>query len=246
MSEIICGKNAVIQSIKSGMNINRVLIAENIDENFVAAVLRLCREHQIPVRRLSKNKLSQIAGSDHRGIAAEMAAAVYADIEDMLAAAQENNQQPLILLLDGVEDPHNLGAIIRSAYCLGAHGLIIPSRRSASVNQTVLKTSAGAAAHLPIARVGNLNQALDKLQKAGLWAAAVDMDGESLWHSDLGGPLLLVLGSEGSGLSPLLKKNCDLTVAIPMADNQVGSLNVSNAAAVMLAEIARQRAGAIK
>lgn len=241
MTEIISGKNAVLQAIKAGMNINRVLVQENIDEHFAGAVLRLCREQKIPVRRLPKNKLSQIAGDDHRGIAAEIAPAEYAEIEDILAIAYAAKQDPLIVLLDGVEDPHNLGAIIRSAYCLGAHGLIIGSRRSASVNETVMKTSAGAAARLPIARVGNLNQAIDKLQKAGCWAACVDMDGTALWESSLSGPLLLVLGGEGSGVSQLVKKNCDLNISIPMAKSAIGSLNVSNAAAIVLCEAMRQR-----
>ncbi len=239
--EIISGKNAVLQAIKSGMTINRVLVADNIDQNFAGAVLRLCREQQIPVRRLPKNKLAQIAGEDNRGIAAEVASAAYLDIEDLLGAAHSQNEPPLLVLLDGVEDPHNLGAIIRSAYCLGAHGVVISSHRSASVNETVMKTSAGAAARLPVARVTNLNQALEKLKKAGCWVAAVDMDGENLWQSNLSGPLVLVLGGEGNGVSPLVKKNCDLSVAIPMAKNEIGSLNVSNAAAIMLCEVARQR-----
>ncbi len=243
MSEIISGKNAVLEAIKSGMTINRVMVAEHIDEHFAGAVLRLCRERQIPVRRLPRQKLNQLAGPDNRGIAAEIASASYAEVEDILEAAASQGEPPLIVMLDGIEDPHNLGAIIRSAYCLGAHGVVIGSRRSAQVNQTVMKTSAGAAACLPVARVANLNQTLERLQKAGCWAAACDMDGASLWESDLSGPLVLVMGSEGSGISPLLKKHCDLVVSIPMAVNQVGSLNVSNAAAIVLAEAAHQRRG---
>ena len=243
MGEIISGKNAVLEAIKSGMTINKVMIAEHIDEHFAGAVLRLCRENHIPVRRLPRNKLNQLAGDDNRGVAAEAAAATYVELSDIIEAAAAKGEPLLVVLLDGVEDPHNLGAIIRSAYCLGAHGLVISSRRSAQLNQTVMKTSSGAAAFLPVARVANLNQALATLQEAGCWAVACDMDGQSLWHSDLTGPVALVLGNEGAGISPLLKKHCDFVVSIPMSANEVGSLNVSNAAAVMLCEVARQRQG---
>ncbi len=243
MSEIISGKNAVLEAIKSGMTINKVMIAEHIDEHFAGGVLRLCRENHIPIRRLPRQKLNQIAGADNRGIAAEAASASYAELSDILEAAAAKGEPPFIVLLDGIEDPHNLGAIIRSAYCLGAHGVVIGTRRAAQLNQTVMKTSAGAAAFLPVARVANLNQALEALQKAGCWAVACDMDGESLWSSNLSGPIVLVLGSEGNGIAPLLKKHCDLVVSIPMAPNEIGSLNVSNAAAVMLCEVAHQRMG---
>lgn len=241
MTEIISGKNAVIEAIKAGMTINKVLVADKIDERFAGAVLALCREHHIPVKRLPRNKLSQLAGEDNRGIAAEIAATKYAEISDILQAAQNQGEPPFIILLDGVEDPHNLGAIIRSAYCLGVHGLVIGNRRAAQINQTVMKTSAGAAARLPVARVTNLNLALDELKKAGCWAAAVDMDGASLWKSNLTGSLVLVLGGEGTGVAPLLKRNCDFTVSIPMSRIEIGSLNVSNATAIMLSEAVRQR-----
>jgi len=241
MGQIISGKNAVIEAIKAGMTINRVLIADNIDANFVGSVLRLCRESNIPVRRLPKNKLSQLAGEDHRGIAAEIASAEYVEVADLLNIAAQQGEPPLLVLLDGVEDPHNLGAIIRSAYCLGAHGVIIGNRRSAQVNQTVMKTSAGAAARLPVARVTNLNQTLDELKKAGCWVAAVDMGGQSLWQSDLTGPLVLVFGGEGTGISTLVKRNCDLFLSIPMQRSEIGSLNVSNAAAIILSEVLHQR-----
>jgi 23S rRNA (guanosine2251-2'-O)-methyltransferase len=241
MNQIISGKNAVIEAIKAGITINRVLIADNIDAHFVGSVLRLCREYNVPVRRLPKHKLSQLAGEDHRGIAAEIASATYAEVSDLLDAAAKQDEPPLLILLDGVEDPHNLGAIIRSAYCLGAHGVIIGNRRSAQLTQTVMKTSAGAAARLPVARVTNLNQTLTELKEAGCWIAAVDMDGQNLWKSDLSGPLVLVLGGEGTGVSPLLKHNCDLTLAIPMCRGEIGSLNVSNAAAIILSEAAHQR-----
>ena len=202
--------------------------------------VRAARERGIPVRRLPKARLTQLAGPDHRGVAAEAASVEYAALADILAAAELAQQPPLILLLDGVEDPHNLGAIIRSAHCLGAHGVVIAKHRSAQLNQTVLRTSAGAAALLPVARVANLNQALQQLKDAGCWTVAVDMGGDDLWSGDLGGPLALVLGGEGSGISPLLKSNCDFCLSIPMSRGEIGSLNVSNAAAIVLAAAARQ------
>ncbi|NLF80223.1 MAG: 23S rRNA (guanosine(2251)-2'-O)-methyltransferase RlmB [Clostridia bacterium] len=243
MAEIISGKNAVLEALKGGLPINKVWVAENIDEHFAGAILRLARERGIPVRRLPKARLTQLAGPDHRGVAAEAASVEYAALADILAAAELAQQPPLILLLDGVEDPHNLGAIIRSAHCLGAHGVVIAKHRSAQLNQTVLRTSAGAAALLPVARVANLNQALQQLKDAGCWTVAVDMGGDDLWSGDLGGPLALVLGGEGSGISPLLKSNCDFCLSIPMSRGEIGSLNVSNAAAIVLAAAARQLRG---
>jgi 23S rRNA (guanosine2251-2'-O)-methyltransferase len=241
MTEIISGKNAVLEALKGGLAINKVWVAEHLDERFAGAVLGLARERGIPVRRLPKARLNQIAGDDHRGIAAEIASVEYAELTDLLAAASIAQQPPLIVVLDGVEDPHNLGAIIRSAHCLGAHGLVIAKNRSAQLNQTVLRTSAGAAALLPVARVANLSQALQQLKEAGCWAVAVDMAGDSLWDSDLSGPLVLVLGGEGTGISPLLRRNCDFCLSIPMSRSEIGSLNVSNAAAIVLAEAARRR-----
>ena len=241
MADIISGRNAVTEALKAGITVNRVMVAEGIDEHFAGQVLRLCREKHIPVRRLPRHKLDKLAGPDNRGIAAEVAAMDYASLADILNAAAEAGEPPLVVLLDGVEDPHNLGAIIRSAHCLGAHGVVIGSRRAAQVNSTVLKTSAGAAALLPVARVGNLNQALAELKAGGCWAAAVDMDGEPMWQADLSGGLVLVMGAEGSGISRLLKENCDMTVSIPMARSEIGSLNVSNAAAILLCEAVRRR-----
>lgn len=240
MTDILCGRNAVLEAVKSGRPVNKVLLAEGGEAAFQAAVFKLCKERGIPCRKLPKQQLTKLAGPEHHGIAAELAAAEYAEISDMLALARERGEDPLIVLLDGVEDPHNLGAIIRSALCAGAHGLVIAKRRAAALNQTVMNTSAGAAAYLPVARVANLNQALQELQRAGCWAAAGDMDGAPLWSCDLSGPLVLVLGGEGQGISPLLKKNCDRTAAIPLK-GQIGSLNVSAAAAVLLYEAIRQR-----
>ena len=238
--EMICGRNAVLEALKSGQTINKVMLAENNEAAFAASVFKLCKERGIPCRKLPKAQLARIAGADHRGIAAELAAVEYADIGDMLAAASSRGEAPFIIILDGVEDPHNLGAIIRTAQVAGAHGVVIPRRRAVSVTQTVMKTSAGAAAYLPVARVSNLNQAVEALKAAGCWVVAGDMDGDLLWDINLTGPLALVMGGEGQGVSPLLKKNCDMVAALPMR-GKIGSLNVSTATAVLIYEVVRQR-----
>ena len=238
--EILCGRNAVTEALKSGRSVNKVWLADNNDPAFAGAVFRLCQQRGVPCHKLPRRKLDQLAGADHRGVAAELAALEYVEPADILKSAAEKGEQPFVILLDSVEDPHNLGAIIRSALCAGAHGVVVPKRRAAALNQTVIKTSAGAANYLPVARVANLNQALDQLKQAGCWAVAADMDGEEMWGLDLTGPLVLVLGGEGAGVSPLLKKNCDLVASIPM-QGPLGSLNVSNAGAVLMYEILRQR-----
>lgn len=239
---VICGRNAVLEAIKSGQTINKVLLAQETEAAFAASVFRLCKAHNIPCHQVPRPKLTAFAGKDHHGIAAEMAAIPYVEIEDILARANEKGQKPFVLVLDGVEDPHNLGAVIRTALCVGAHGLVLPRNRAAAVNQTVMKTSAGGAAYLPIARVTNLNQAIGELQKAGLWVIAADMDGKPMWETDLTGPLALVLGAEGQGVSPLVKKNCDMVVSVPM-QGPLDSLNISNAAAVLMYEALRQQQG---
>lgn len=169
--DVICGRNAVLEAIKSGRQVNKVLLADNTDAAFSASVFRLCKEHNIPCHQIPKQKLINYAGPDHHGIAAETAAVTYVEISDILDAAMEKKEQPFVILLDGVEDPHNLGAVIRTALCAGAHGVVVPRNRAAAVNQTVMKTSAGGAAHLPIARVANISQAIRELQEAGLWVA---------------------------------------------------------------------------
>ena len=201
-----------MEALKSGRAINQVWLADNNDASFAGAVFRLCQQRGVPCHKLPRAKLDRLAGPEHRGVAAEMAALAYAEPADMLAAAADRGEQPFL----------------------------VPKRRAAALNQTVVKTSAGAANYLPVARVANLNQTLEQLKQAGCWAVAADMDGRSLWECDLTGPVVLVLGGEGAGVSPLLKKNCDLVASIPM-QGKLGSLNVSNAGAVLMYEILRQR-----
>ena len=237
----ICGKNAVLEALRSGQSLNRVILADNLTGSFGAQVIKECRETGVPFQHVPRAKLAQLAGADNRGVACEVAAFSYQEVESMLALAEAKGEAPLILLLDGVEDPHNLGAVIRTALCAGAHGVVIPKRRSAALNATVLKTSAGAAAHLPVARVSNLAQTAQFLKEQGLWLAAADMQGASVWQADLAGPLAIVLGGEGKGVSANLLKQCDFTVALPIK-GAVNSLNVSAAAAAILYEVCRQRA----
>ncbi len=236
----ICGRNAVFEALKADSPANKLLLAEGIEYRFANDILDICQNRGIPYQFIPKQKLNQIAGPDNRGIALELAPYHYSEIEDMLAAAHAKKEQPLLIMLDNVEDPHNLGAIIRTAVCVGAHGLIIPKRRSASLTPTVVKTSAGASAYLPVARVANLNQTAADLQKEGLWLAAADMGGKSVWQTDLNIPLVLIMGGEGKGVSPLLKKNSDFLISLPLA-GPIQSLNVSAAAAALLYEVLRQR-----
>lgn len=241
-SEILAGRNPVLEALKSGRSINRVLVAEGVEPAFAASLFKRCKEQGVPCRKLSKDQLRKIAGPNNQGVAAEMAALEYVDLDDILSAANQRGESPLIVVLDGVEDPHNLGAVIRTALCAGAHGVVLAKHRAAALTQTVMKTSAGAANYLPIARVTNISQALRRLQAAGCWICCGDMDGQPLWDLDLSGPLVLVLGGEGQGVSPLVKKNCDLVAALPMC-GPVSSLNVSVSAGVLLYEAVRQRRG---
>ncbi len=243
MSEKIYGKNAVLEGMKSGQTIHKVWLAQGLDRAFVSKITALCKEKKVPFTLVDRSVLDNMTSEHHQGIAAEVSDFIYVEIEDILAQAEEKGEAPLVLILSEVEDPHNLGALIRTAECVGVHGIIIPQRRAVAVNETVIKVSAGAAAFMPVARVGNLVQAVEKLKKAGLWVAGAEAErpgSVSIWQCDFTGPTAIVLGSEGKGIAPLLLKNCDYLVHIPMA-GQVNSLNVSNAGAVLVYEALRQR-----
>ena len=237
---IISGRNNVIEALKSDCSINRVYIADNIMHAFDAQIVELCELRGVPYQRLTRAKLAQLAGDDNRGIACELAAANYLEVEDIIALAKGKDQPPLLVILDDIEDPHNLGAIIRTALCVGAHGVIIPKRRAAQLNDTAARTSAGAFAYMPVARVANLAQTIEQLKAAGLWIAGADMHGKTCWDCDFSGPLAVVFGSEGKGISRLIKEKCDFLTSIPVR-GAVTSLNVSAAAAVILYEVAHAR-----
>ena len=235
------GRHAVLEALKAGLKLEKVLVQKDLKESLGQEVKEAAKAAGIPVQFLDKEKLEGLSRSGrHQGIMAEMKAIPYSSVEEMLAAAREKGEAPFLLLLDGIEDPHNLGAIIRTAHQAGAHGVIIPKNRAAGLTATVARVSAGALAYLPVAQVTNLARTMEELKKEGLWFACADMDGEVLYRQDLKGPLGLVIGSEGSGVSQNVKKHCDFVVSIPMA-GQIDSLNASVAAGILMYEVVRQR-----
>lgn len=245
MSELIHGRNPVLELLAGETSINRIwLLGQEKGSRNNRDIEAMARARRIPVEYVSREALTRRAGTEsHQGVVAEPAPFSYGEVEDMLNLARERGEVPLVVICDHIEDPHNLGAIIRSAEALGAHGLVIPKKRAVAVNATVAKSSAGAAFHLPVARVGNLVQTMDALKEEGLWVVGTDASGDDITQCrSLNGALALVIGSEGKGISPLTLKHCDFVVRIPMT-GRISSLNASAAAAIVLYEIARQKAG---
>ena len=241
---LVYGKNPVTELLKSGAGVDTVLLSEGLPDAVASYYTALAKQAGAVVKRVHPNKLRLSCGTDsHQGVAAYASSITYASLEDLLAAAREKGEAPFLVLADGVEDPHNLGAIIRSALLCGAHGVVIPKRGGAAVTPTVLKSSAGAAARLPVARVANIGESIRRLKEQGVFVYCADMDGQPLEKADLTGPVALVLGSEGKGVSPLVRKLCDGAVSLSMAGRGTGvdSFNVSVAAGIILYEIARQR-----
>ena len=240
--DILLGRNAVREAIKSGRSINRILIAEGSHGGSISEIINLAKERHLILQSISSDKLDALcAGQRHQGIVAYAAPVDYVELKDILNLAKDRNEDPFIILLDELEDPHNLGAILRTADAVGAHGILIPKHRSCPLSSVVAKTSAGALEYVPVARIGNVVQTLDELKKQGLWVAGADMDGkETYYEANLTGPIVLVIGSEGRGISRLTKEACDFIVNIPMR-GKVNSLNASNAAAILAYEILKQR-----
>ena len=240
-TDLIVGRNAVLEALQSGRAIDSVWIARGDRTGSIGKILHLCREKGVVVKDVDEKKLSFSCGhANHQGVAAFAAAHEYAEVEDIFALAASRGEAPFILVCDEVEDPHNLGAILRSAEAAGAHGVIIPKRRSASLSYAVAKTSAGAIEYVPVARVPNIPALLEDLKKRGVWIYAADMDGRLWCDTDFGGAVALVIGSEGRGVGRLVKERCDFTVSLPM-HGKVNSLNASVAAGILLFEVARQR-----
>ena len=238
---IICGRNAVKELLASGSDIEKLYIQSGDREGSVNLLLGIASERKIPIMEVDRQKLDSLTlGGHHQGIVALAAERNYATIDDIFAYAEEKGEKPFIILLDCVEDPHNLGAIIRSAECSGAHGVIIPKRRAVGLTSTAAKASAGAIEHMRVCKVTNLATTIDELKDRGLWLYAADMDGESYYDTDLSGAVGLVMGSEGFGISRLVKEKCDFVVSIPLYGN-VNSMNVSCAAAVLMTEVTRQK-----
>ena len=240
------GRNAVAEALRAGKPIDRLFIQDHCQDGPVLTIKRLARAKDIPVKYVEKERLDQLSETGrHQGVIAYAAAYEYAQVEDMLAAAQEKGEPPFLFLLDGIEDPHNLGAIIRTANLVGAHGVIIPKRRAAGLTSTVAKASAGAIHYTPVAKVNNLSAVMESLKKEGMWFVCADMGGETMYRVNLTGPLGLVIGNEGNGVSRLVKENCDLTASIPMRGD-IDSLNASVAAGVLAYEALRQRLQALE
>ncbi len=239
--DIIAGRNPVTEALRSGRPIDCLYIAKGELNGSVKVIAALAREKQIPIKEVDRKKLDYMtAHSAHQGVAAAATMKEYASIDDIFALAGSRNEKPFIIVLDEIEDPHNLGAIIRTAECAGAHGIIIPKRRSAGLSFTVGKASAGAYEYVPVARVTNISSAIDELKERGCWVYGADMDGETYCSNDLRGASALVIGSEGKGLGRLVREKCDVILSLPMC-GRINSLNASVAAGVLIYEFTRQR-----
>lgn len=240
--DVLIGRNAVIEAIRSGRGINKLLIADGDKEGSVKEVISLAKEQGIVIQFVERSKIEGIAGGlRHQGVLAYVAPVSYSDLETILQAAETKGEAPFLLLLDELEDPHNLGALLRTADATGVHGVLIPKRRSVPLTATVAKTSAGAVEYVPVARIGNIAQTLRKLKDKGFWVAGADMDGsQNYYEADLTGPLVLVVGSEGHGMSRLTKEQCDFIVKMPMV-GKINSLNASVAGSILMYESMRQR-----
>lgn len=237
----IYGRNAVIELLKSGHSVDKIYMKTSDREGTLKFIFSEARRMGIPVTEAGKSKLDELSGgANHQGVVASAAGKNYVDIDEILNSAAEKNQKPFIVIADGIEDPYNLGSVIRTAECAGAHGLIIPKRRAAGTGDIVAKTSAGAIEHLPIARVSNLADTVDELKEKGLWIYAADTGGTLYYECDMNSPAAVILGGEGSGVSRLLREKSDFIVSIPLY-GKITSLNVSAAAAVIFNEIAKQQ-----
>lgn len=237
----IIGRNAVLEAFRSGKQIDKLFVQEGPADGTLQTILRTAKKTDCIIHFVKKDRLAALAEHEkHQGVVAFAAAYHYAEVEDMLEAAKEKGEPPFLILLDEIEDPHNLGAIIRTAHQAGAHGVIIPKRHAVGLTAVVAKTSAGALNYLPVAKVTNLVQTIESLKEKGLWFAVADMDGELMYDCNLTGAIGLVIGKEGKGVSRLVKEKCDFIVKIPMF-GKIDSLNASVAAGVLSYEIVRQR-----
>ena len=239
--DVIAGRNAVTEALKASRPIDSILVRRGEKNGSVSSILRMAKQAGIPVKEVDSRKLDGMCGGEnHQGVIAMAAVHAFSEVEDIFALAESRNEPPFILVCDEIADPHNLGAIIRTAECAGAHGVVIPKRRSVGLTATVARTSAGALNFTPVAKVTNLGAAMDELKKEGLWFVCADMKGEVMYRQNLTGPIGLVIGNEGEGVSRLVREKCDFTASIPMKGD-IDSLNASVAAGVLAYEIVRQR-----
>ena len=235
------GRNAVLEAFRSGKTIDKLFLLDGCHDGPILSIAREARKQDTIINYVTRERLDQMSRTGkHQGVIAYAAAYEYSEVEDMLKLAEERGEDPFLILLDNIEDPHNLGAIIRTANLAGAHGVIIPKRRAVGLTATVAKTSAGALNYTPVAKVTNLVKTMEELKQRGLWFVCADMDGEQMYDLNLTGPIGLVVGSEGEGVGRLVKENCDFVARVPMR-GQISSLNASVAAGVLAYEIVRQR-----
>lgn len=240
-NDIICGRNSVLEAIRSGREIDRLLIAHGSAGGSVAAIIAKCNNKGILIKEVSPQKLDYMCGNNnHQGVAVVVASHTYATVDDIFNAAREKGEAPFIVVLDEIEDPHNLGAIIRSAEAGGVHGIIIPKRRSASLNLTVAKSASGALEYMPVARVTNISATLEDLKKRGVWVYGADMNGRPYTEFDYSAPTAIVIGNEGNGIGRLVAEKCDAIVSLPMK-GKINSLNASVAAGILIYEVVRRR-----
>ncbi len=235
------GRNAILEALRNGRDMEKLLVIKASAEGTIKRIIAQASKKGVVIQEVSRQKLDELSQTkNHQGVIAIVSAHNYATVGDILENAKSKGEPPFIVVLDGITDPHNLGAIIRSAECAGAHGVIIPKHRSVGLNATVGKTSAGAIEYMPVARVTNIVKTMEQLKKQGLWFACADMKGLDYFDTDMKGAIGVVIGSEGDGVSRLVKENCDFTVAIPMY-GKIASLNASVAAGLLLYEVVRQR-----
>lgn len=238
---VIEGRNAVIEAFRSGKTIDKLFILDGCKDGPVSTVVREAKKHDTIINYVKRERLDEMSVTGkHQGVIAYAAAYEYVTVDDIIKIARDKNEDPFIFILDNIEDPHNLGAIIRTANLAGAHGVIIPKRRAVGLTSTVARTSAGAINYTPVAKVTNISNTIEELKKEGMWFACADMDGDVMYNCNLTGPLGIVIGNEGEGVSRLVKEKCDYVVKIPMKGD-IDSLNASVAAGVLAFEIVRQR-----
>ena len=243
--EVVAGRNPVVEVLSGEREVERVFIADG-SEGSVSKIVALAREKGVIVDFVPKEKIDAMApGVKHQGVVAKVSEYKYADMEEVFARAEASGEDPFIIILDEISDPHNLGAIIRTAECAGAHGVVIPKRRAASLTQTVALSAAGAIENMPVVQVTNLARTIEDLKEKGVWVGAADMDGETYYEANLTGPIAIVIGNEGKGVGRLVKEKCDFVLSIPMF-GKINSLNASNAAAVLLYGIRRQRTESVR
>lgn len=241
-SSLLIGRNPVMEALKNDRAIEKLLVGKDA-EGSIKKIIGMAKDKKIPLQYVEKSALDRLAdGGAHQGIVAYISSYQYYEVEELIQIAKEKGEDPFLIVLDGIEDPHNLGAIMRTADGAGAHGIIIPKRRAVGITETVAKAAAGAVEYIPVAKVSNIAQTLDRLKDMGLWIAACDMDGREYDKADLKGSLAIVVGAEGQGISRLVKEKCDFIISIPMA-GKISSLNASNAAAILMYEVRRQRKG---